>query len=403
MIEGLDWQEIRRWFLQWTGSNFADSTTDDGFRVLLDEMVGLGILRVNDNCRYALRSPNVLSFMGNQDDIENGLLNVKHHSELAYEAADFRAALPADAHTGSKSHLRSPLTAEQTSSLVERKNAVSVLFGSAALGIDQVPTFLELAFDPRFVFHCSARDDAEFRTYLDELRHRNMENLCLGLIPSGCPWSVGWVESAVNRVGRLTSERAKVRLLFLADPAKTFAWAGLAPGRVNDLYRLGLTSMELRLWRNAAVEQWLRDCEFPHGEEDVQRLAAVSGNWPLLIEQLFEIARTEPRMEKSFELLAENVHNSKAAKALLTAIGFDDVSASRQVLSLIGTKSATAEEVRDVLDDPAQYPLKSIERVLCWAEKLQIVRPSSSPTGIQTWQVDAVVASLLTSLDITHA
>jgi hypothetical protein len=49
--------------------------TLDELRTLLDELVGLGILRGTDYGTYMLRNPNLLSLLGTQTEIEDQLLN----------------------------------------------------------------------------------------------------------------------------------------------------------------------------------------------------------------------------------------------------------------------------------------------------------------------------------------
>ena len=68
------------------------STNEDTFRTLLDEMVGLGILRVaGENC-YSLRSPNVITFMGTEREIENELMK-NREVDPKFEASTFRRVL----------------------------------------------------------------------------------------------------------------------------------------------------------------------------------------------------------------------------------------------------------------------------------------------------------------------
>ena len=64
--EGMPWQLIRQTgALHWWAEGFRDTSELD-FRVLLDEMVGLGVLRKLASGNYVLRNPNVLLLLGTQ-------------------------------------------------------------------------------------------------------------------------------------------------------------------------------------------------------------------------------------------------------------------------------------------------------------------------------------------------
>jgi hypothetical protein len=392
--DGIDWQTIRTRALELSPSEIWGYTAEDNFRVLVDEMVGLGILRrVTENeSRYALRSPNVLSFMGTDDDIYDGLQRIRREKDVRYDAASFRASLPGDA---AQAYIRSPLTAEQISTLTQRKNGVSLLFGSGALGFNNLPEFLEAGFDARFTVTCSATNDAEFRSWTDDLRKRDLQNLILALVPANCPWSAAWVESALARVGRLRSERGHVRFLFLADPVKTWSWFGETAGRRKQMIEAGLATFELQKWHDQALAQWTSECRLILTPEEPADIGRLTGHWPILIMELFRLAHPSLRMSVATPKLTESLQNPAHCSAVLADMGFASSSVGREVLNAIGCNPTTAADVRDYFNDDAVYSNKTIARAFDWAEKLQLVRAANSPSGIQTWTVDPVVADLL--------
>ena len=74
---GIDRRRIDEAVRDWWSEGFEDiEPYTDGFRSLLDEMVGLGVLRIVDEPegRYTLRSPNVLLLMGTKEEIADNLL-----------------------------------------------------------------------------------------------------------------------------------------------------------------------------------------------------------------------------------------------------------------------------------------------------------------------------------------
>jgi hypothetical protein len=69
IVDGFSASWLREEAMYWWPEGFKDSSTYDAIRALADEMVGLGVLRHVSPGTYALRSPNVLLLMGDQDNI----------------------------------------------------------------------------------------------------------------------------------------------------------------------------------------------------------------------------------------------------------------------------------------------------------------------------------------------
>jgi hypothetical protein len=396
MIDGRDWEFIRREAHLYATNQFANCP-EDVFRALLDEMVGLGVLRRLDRSFYALRSPNVLSFMGTADDILHDLTNVPLECELKYEASTFRAALlPADL-SPLRPHLRSPLTAEQVSILRVRNSGVSILFGSKGLGLHDAPSYLESVFGVQYSIHCSASNDLEFRSFLDELTHRSMDNLTLALISFDRPWTAAWVESGLARIARLRSQRGSVRLVFLADPMRSWNWFGEKQGRLRNMRDSGVTTFQLHRWHSAALDQWLSECGFHREPNDLAELSEVTGLWPTLIAIAHEKANPDMSVRRAIEQLRMLFREPSFREMLLLSLGLEQSSAARTVLNVMGTEPTSLIDLREFFVNDQMYPVKVIERVLEWALHLELATSQSTPAGMVTWQVNPVVAALLNS------
>src|SRR5690349_19986325 len=91
-MKGFPLSWIRKEVLKYWSEGFADDASEHSFQVLLEEMVGLGILRTTTADQCTLRSPNVVSLMGTRDDIENAPVRARE-APPDYEAATFRSAL----------------------------------------------------------------------------------------------------------------------------------------------------------------------------------------------------------------------------------------------------------------------------------------------------------------------
>ena len=67
MVEGFDVGWVRDNATYWWAKEYAKDSSFEAFRTVLDEMVGLGVLRQDGPRRYALRSSNLLTLLGSNN------------------------------------------------------------------------------------------------------------------------------------------------------------------------------------------------------------------------------------------------------------------------------------------------------------------------------------------------
>ena len=91
LIDGFSISQVRQDVVNWWPEGFHTSASEDAIRALLDEMVGLGILRSVGVGNYTLRSPNVVSLMGTEEEIAR-VLESSREAPIEYEPASFRTA-----------------------------------------------------------------------------------------------------------------------------------------------------------------------------------------------------------------------------------------------------------------------------------------------------------------------
>ncbi|RLK54181.1 hypothetical protein CLV68_6184 [Actinokineospora cianjurensis] len=134
---------LREARLRWPAG--FDELTVPQVTVYLNEMVGLGLLiKLQGEDRYAVRSPNVVNMLGTKASLERELLGTDF--DLPYEYNPREARMVLDVADGTQ--LRSPLTDGQLADLV-RKQTVSVLTGTVALGVDRVADAVTAYVKPR--------------------------------------------------------------------------------------------------------------------------------------------------------------------------------------------------------------------------------------------------------------
>jgi hypothetical protein len=387
MVDGFDVEWIKRQALEWWPEGFREGATDGNFETLLDEMVGLGILRLVTAHRYALRSANIVLLMGTVEEIENALL-VSREPPPEYEPAAFRSALRSGDIVDSGR--RNPLTAGQESELRARANGVTIIFGTEAAGLDSLRPFLHSAFgDDFFVDMSGVTDKADFDQRLAELSARERGGTTLVFVAASCPWGEAWVEDALQRVSRLRSKNSFVRVAFVADPATTWRLTAQPHAALDGLVGKGVNYLTLRQWHDAALRQWADDSGLPADKEGRDRIAEATGRWQAAVEQFHDAAHADlPRWERKLAEFVVRLREPDVARGFTRRFGLDRPEAAQILGDLQAVEEATAEELAGVVEGPMD---EAVFGCLRWAELLNLI----SQVGGGRWRVDPFVGRLL--------
>jgi hypothetical protein len=381
MARGFPVSQIRQDALGCWPDGFKDHVSEQSFQILLDEMVGLGVLRLRSPGHYTLRSPNVLNLMGSTEEIE-AALSRKREPAPQYDAAAFRASHPREHYR------RSPLTALQESRLRTRDHGVLAIFGVEAAGLNEVVEFLESSFGKDAIVNCKDVANLEaFAERLQELQERRAEAQTLVFVPAACPWTDVWLEEALRKTEKLRSKNSFVRVLFVGDPATAWRWAGGNP--ISErLSSLGLTVMTLEPWQDAMVRQWLDDCGFRPTPEFRKTIGSLTGYWPSLLYQVHALLKQAGGASQvPIEALAR-----VGQTALLSSADLFGLKAAEEAAVVLKhfaglNLPASVEDLASLLEMPKTIVLKSIH----WADLLGLVRPA----GIGLWQIDSALAQIL--------
>lgn len=392
LIEGFPVSWIREQALTWWRNGFRESTTEDLFLALLDEMVGLGILRVVREGYYTLRSPNVVLLMGTRDQIETELLRDRE-PPIEYERETFRAALRDESKpTRVDSSRRSPLTALQESELTARANGISIICGSLTAGRDELSTFLNLAVGSEyFSLQRFCKDRAEFERMLEDiLKKRANDGTTIILVPPSCPWSDTWLEDTDDRLTRLVSNTSWARVAFVADP--TTAWRLLSQDSSHnaDYLHQAATTITLHPWHDSAVRQWLDDCGFgPTDQRMRQRILDVTGNWPFLLRKFYTETKADLRYsDQALDAIQEMLKTPEMCADLRQKFELSPsvpLKVLQTMVEWVGNDPIPVEDLIGIMND---IPGEQIRLCLRWADLFSFARPA----GNDQWIVDPIVA-----------
>ena len=382
--KGIDRRRIDEAVRDWWPQGFRDiEPYTDGFRSLLDEMVGLGVLRTVDEqeSRYTLRNPNVLLLMGTKDEIADNLLRNREPPQ-EFERELFRARHPQRPDEPS----RSPLTFQQEDLLRAERNGVSVICGLMASGFDDVLPFLKARGANDSVIEL--RDLLDYRKFESELKRLHRQRpagTTIYVVPDTVPWSEMWVQVALGQIRMLRAKGRYMQIVFMADPGHLWQ---LHP-ELKELSRTGLQWISLRPWRNGFLRQWMADVGFRDDPDVCKRIAKQTGGWKVLLGRLHALEQETGNLEASLEKLKREFDDENVPQQL-QCFGLDSLDLRSTLRCLAHFGDATFEEL-EVLVDDFGIDGDTLRRSLEWAELVHLVRR----VGRGAWQMDAVAARVL--------
>jgi|GEM_PF-620335 len=395
MEDGFSVSWICEQVLSWWSEGFAGRSSEDEILALLEEMVGLGVLRETNAGYFTLRSSNLALLMGTQPEIEAELLRPRE-APPEYEPATFRSPLvknKADSR-------RSPLTVQQESELLRREYGVSIIFGCQAAGIDDLRVFMEAAFskkDCKIHYLENLSDRSDFSQRLTEIsKRRKKDTTTLVVVSPTTPWSNDWVDDTINKIKRLTKENSFIQLVFVADPQK--AWQLVIHNSTGfDCFK-ELRFFSLKPWHDAALRHWLEDAKLPSGLEVRKKITEVTGNWSNLLQKFYQFSQANPHCWQ--DSLGELKHQFNNSDKLINSMGFDGCEPQRKLVMRTLAEwgeAAAVEELIEVLDDVSP---EIVKQTLRWAELLSLVSHlgNQKQDGKDYWQIDPVVGRLLESM-----
>jgi hypothetical protein len=339
-------------------------TSDSELRIILEEMVGLGVLRQIDGSErtFTLRNPNLLLLMGTEEEVNEQLVR---HRELPvdFTAVEFHSRLSGDGGIAG----RHPLTMTQIGSLGSRRNCVAVIAGSKAAGIDRVAT--ALARDHGDAYFSQLEIVVDTRSFTRELKKalgaRKDDGTTIVLVPSECPWNHSWIEAAVAELKKLSSKDRGAKVVFIAEPSSQMMEELSAVDSLSEV-----ECVTLRPWTEEFVRIWLEDGHSRDGQTERQTLRKRTGWWPALMDPLSWDGKRAP-----LEIFVNS--NASLRKLVIAMSDYGGAGESRAVVC--------REEMAELLE----WSVEETQGTLRLAQTLALVTPAERggfrlETGIAT-------------------
>jgi hypothetical protein len=382
--EGMSWQAIRQeCALRWWAEGFND-TSETSFRVLLDEMRGLGVLSRPSDGKYALRSANVLLLLGTQDEIETVLYKDREPA-VEFELTSFRPPMREAPHKSS----RSIFTYQQLSQLLLRQNFITVVTGNEAAGIGDVASSLSdyLGNGVLSASLAGCADRATFGSRLQRMLSERKDQVSVFVVPETMPWTDLWLKEAQARLNNLRSNSRLASIVFVAEPATLWRLLRDEEAAMAD----ELPWMPLLHWNDGFLRHWLDECQLQIEPEERGRLAEVTGLWPAFINLC---AGDQPSLRMLRQRLNPTLDwpgDKAELQSWRTKLGLDVTEPTVVLMDLARWGEPLTADDLAALNEAAPG---HVQTCLHWAELLGLARRDS----VGYWTVDPVAAKVLCGL-----
>ena len=307
------------------------------FEVLLEEMIGLGVLRevfddenpsrldyqqsfhmhklkdgVHDR-RFAIRTQSLRVLLGNEAEIERRYEDSKTGIIPKHEPSRYRRTIDGAS--------LSPLSAAQEELLLFDQPNVWLVFGTELSGLSLVNQSLQEA--AREMEGAPSVGRSQRGAIVKRLRSflQNKSQDHVGIVVNLCTtWDPDVIEQSVGLVGKLDSQERRIRVVFVCDPVGAWGW-------LNQ--QMSSSSSDIRTtWLSPCsvdfAHLWLKDKEID-AFSDLGQLDSLFKPWPIVVSTAADAKHKFLKDAAKDTLtrhpgIVEDVMNVHAARPVLTVM-----------------------------------------------------------------------------------
>lgn len=309
---------------------FGEKLSPERFAAMLEEMRGLGLLSVStDNEYYRLRSPNIVSMMGTQDQILDRIVTLSSMpppDENALTSFHFR----------NSSGVFSQITFGQERALNNPKSGVTLIHGTNAHGIRSLDQALaRLVPKTSGVFreiHIASYGYESIKQQLDSLlKENNTANFFIAYraLQTSKEKMVDEIDGVIQFCPKIKN-RNTFKVVFGLDSESTWRWFQIPQHKRDEISENIDMTMSLALWDRMGIRQWL-DMESSSNNQIiatdnlVTEILDCTGGWPDLIEEFITRVK-EVIPSKAIESIREDLSekNSSLRNQFIASLGINE-------------------------------------------------------------------------------
>jgi hypothetical protein len=390
------------------------------FEAFMDELVGLGVLRKNNDGRFAIRNTNVLRLLADSQfvDIEN---------QLETAIRNFVNTDPLDRHAFNLTNLASspsPLTYRDEMALIGRTAAdekikptvdpkqysVSIIVGSDAQGFTDIMQMLPGLYEAesiargtetkRYKDHRYAATDYQNATDFEKrvltglFGTRSNEAPQMVVIDVLSQATVPNVLAMLDAAHRISNPpKHPVRLVFLFHPG--FYWKWLQASQYTAAREQQQAFIKLGNWKESAIKALMTQLEMNDSNYSVQEALSKTEGWYFSIKILAAIKReNRGKMElsefgKKFVPL-DQVDRTPATK-ILNDTGFNSVSWSTPLLREASRQKFESLDADTLELISSELQIEFNQTMIRWMVDLGFLKPVSQNGKTPTYQISSAI------------
>lgn len=402
--------------------------TDSQVEAILEELVGLGVLRSIKRQGFAFRNSNILGLLGNNRDIESKLLQAMNKAETDD---------PLDRHAFVESvGMPSPLTFRDEKQILgmadpdqneigpktTRHYTVSIITGSAALGINQLEQTLPYIDDFSLPWTAKTNKysllsfkesdfsnlkyfDKRLRSYI-ALAEKEPQIVLIEIAGSYPAENVlSMIDVAYQAKDAYKKGFYPCKVLFLFTPKALWNW--LSTGKNILLQERALAHINLALWKHVGMRSLLPQIELPDADDVYQTLQEYTHGWYISIYRLCKLKKendvnTIKKLGSKFKKISELT--IKESQVFLAAAGISDVEWAapllKKLIEVQGDSKFNADDLKLIIleYDIKGIPVELVEMAMEWLSRLNLIKLVQSLDAADIsacYQVEPAVKSCL--------
>jgi hypothetical protein len=405
--------------------------TDMQIEAILEELVGLGVLRRSAGKGFALRNSNILMLLGSQHDIEMKLIHEKEKEEskdpLDRHAYIKDMGLPSPLTYRDEKQLLGMISAEQEAAgkagiKTTRHYTVSVVSGSPALGLQHLEQALPFIDD--FSLEWSEKtkkyeikviSDKNFSSLTDfNMRLRRQIALAKSrplfiLVNVGGEKTAEELFSMLDIAHQSRDDYRKnympCKVVFALSPKALWKW--LSSGQDVPSQEKALPHICLGLWKPTGMEVFLEQIGFPSIAERVATLKEYTEGWYISLHRLASLKFENPEVAtmKKFGAKFKKITELtvKESNDFLLKSGMGDLPWAapllRKLISEQDGQNFNAEDIKILIEMEGFEDLTEelADQALDWLTRLSLIElmPSQGRVKSLLYQLNPAVKSCL--------
>ena len=353
--------DIREAALRDWPEGFAHDSSFWMFEVVLDEMVGLGVLRESSD-QYAIRTRNLRMLLGNDEEIERRLADARaRRAPPLFEPPQFRYTL--DDETPSS------LSAHQEKRLFSDRNTVGLVFGTRLGGLDRVCESIQKAAEGpngSLLFSGDLIEPDALRATLRQVSRSRRPGTEVVLVDMREAWVQEAFDHALSSVENQEGQTRIVRPVFLCGPSvawnRLFDESRMANGTALRDVWLGPCARDFtRTWLTARESRAYASLESTDDPVDLP--------WPVTVAAAVKYNRLES-IDKVVEASLKDGSGHDVSDILIS----EDAIIAFRLMSELAGDPLTADQLSEFArEEGASMSPDDALRFFAWADRLGVL------------------------------